>query len=379
MPLPPRLVARVIFGGLAPEERGRVLGERLRLGGGGRDVQPLELDAHGKRLLELRREVAGLAASQNVIGVVVLGAAAALGARGVPAVAALLDVRRDASLRLAHAKARGGASLGEELLVALRVALGHDRAQRQVAGQKVGHALNLRRRRLRVRGAAHGERRRRGADFGALLLRRAALLRLLGEPFLDHRRVVQDGVLDEQQRREHARAHDGGGHGVPGEVGHLALALAREQQVVHGDALQRKRLDAHQRAAAVGHERHHGGREARADARRAAARGAVDVLRQVPHERLVRGVGVRLRQTQVVDVHQIQHAIRLRLAPVVPRVIRHRAPALPVGERAAGAQTLLDARALVARLAARPVRARARAVLARARQHLAPLVHARVV
>ena len=49
-------------------------------------------------------------------------------------------------------------------------------------------------------------------------------------------------------------------------------------------------LIADERAAAVGDVRHHVGREARAEAGAGAARLAVDVLREVPHEGLVVGV-----------------------------------------------------------------------------------------
>ena len=44
-------------------------------------------------------------------------------------------------------------------------------------------------------------------------------------------------------------------------------------------------------------------------------------------------IDVQLSETQVIDIHQIEHAIRLRFTPVVPGVIWKRASPVPMRER----------------------------------------------
>ena len=80
-------------------------------------------------------------------------------------------------------------------------------------------------------------------------------------------------------------------------------------------------------------------------------------LREVPDERLVVGVDAVGGEAQVVDVHQIENTLHLRLAPIVPCEVGQRAVALrdPLGERPLVAQALRRARALVTRDAPAPV------------------------
>jgi len=49
-------------------------------------------------------------------------------------------------------------------------------------------------------------------------------------------------VPAEEKCGEDAGAHDGGGHGVAGEVGHLVVVLAGEKKVVDWDALETKEI-----------------------------------------------------------------------------------------------------------------------------------------
>ena len=88
--------------------------------------------------------------------------------------------------------------------------------------------------------------RTRGAAGGELLSLVAEVLARGGLPFglflrqtlLDRIAVFHELVLHEEERGEHARADDGGGHGVTREVGHLPLRLARQEEVLDGDTLQ---------------------------------------------------------------------------------------------------------------------------------------------
>ena len=85
-------------------------------------------------------------------------------------------------------------------------------------------------------------------------------------------------------------------------------------------------------------------------------------------------VGIRLGQAEKVDVHEVEHAVRLGLAPVVPGVVGHGAATFPVGEGTALAESLLEAGALVAGLAPGPVRGDAGVVLPGHGEHLSALV-----
>ena len=191
--------------------------------------------------------------------------------------------------------------------------------------------------------------------------------------------VLDELVLHEDERGEHARADDGGGHGVARKVRHLPLRLAGQEEILDGDTLKGQGLDADEGTAAVGHEGNHGRGEAGADTRRAGSGGSIHVLGQVPHQRLVHRVGIRLGQTKKVDVHEIEDAVRLCLTPVVPGVVGHGAATLPVGEGSALAESLLGAGTLVAGLAPRPLRGDASVVLPGHGEHLSALVNPWVV
>ena len=90
-------------------------------------------------------------------------------------------------------------------------------------------------------------------------------------------------------------------------------------------------------------------------------------------------IDVQLSETQVIDIHQIEHAIRLRFTPVVPGVIWKRASPVPMRERSSLTETFFQARALMARLTSTPVSVCPRRIFTRSSEHAAPFVHARII
>jgi len=322
---------------------------------------------HREGILQFFLEIFRQNALDGVLGVVMFRTTATLDAASVVAVTAHDQsvVCHGASFALANAQARGAVRLVKQMLH--RHGL-HAKIQRTLHKLLLSDNVCL----LSSSGLDNGE-----STLDSLRARRR-VLKLQGTT--NRLVLLRDEVVRHQrQRREHASANDCRRHRVTRKIAHLIFSFARQEQVVNGDSLQTECFDANQRTTSVGDERHHRRCQAWANTRRDRASGAIHVLREVPNERLVHRVNVQLSQSQVINVHQVEHSVSLRLAPVIPRIVWHRAATIPVRERASLTQALIQSGALMARFASTPVSVRSSGIFTRTRQHASTLVDAMII